>query len=95
MWDKECLVVALADLTVDCIGECKEFSGHNSVVMMPFITLCTCDGFGQRDKQIPHLSQGLWNRSLPVRNDLQPHYVYCLRLLVIGNLFRYISSVHH
>lgn len=60
-WDKEYLLITLADLTVVCIHESEQFSGHIAIAIMPFLNLCTRDGFGYLDKKIPHLSQGLWN----------------------------------
>lgn len=55
---------------------------------MPFFNLCTCDGFGYLDKKNPTLrSRTLELLAFSEKLLADSLYVYCLRLLVIGNLF--------
>lgn len=88
MWDKKYLVITLANLTVDCIHESEQFSGHIDIAIMAFFNLCTCDGFGHLDKKNPTLrSRTLELLAFSEKLLADSLYAYCLGLLVIGNLF--------
>lgn len=86
--DTKHLVLTLADLPVDCIHYSEQFSQCFDIIILPFFSLCSRDGFGHLDKTNPTLgSRTLESAAFSEKLLVDSLYVYCLRVLVIGILF--------